>query len=157
MVQVNLCQKLLFLHQLTHNMTTDCSLNYKFNTWKFQAQAWREYVKYRNCFQHSEQFLQTTCSAKRRASDKDLSVNNLAVIIEFRSYLLSQDGFGLTSETLLFAIVTPTSLCKLRFLWLFVLGHFKLLMSITGRTVSLPRLGNIHLKQKWQFKNFPRL
>ena len=32
MVQVNLCQKLFFLHQLTHNMTTDCSLNYKFNT-----------------------------------------------------------------------------------------------------------------------------
>ena len=31
-VQVNLCQKLLFLHQLTHNMKTDCSLNYKFNT-----------------------------------------------------------------------------------------------------------------------------
>ena len=25
-IQVNLCQKLLFLHQLTHNMTTDCSL-----------------------------------------------------------------------------------------------------------------------------------
>ena len=25
-VQVNLCQKLLFLHQLTHNMWTDCSL-----------------------------------------------------------------------------------------------------------------------------------
>ena len=24
-IQVNLCQKLLFLHQLTHNMTTDCS------------------------------------------------------------------------------------------------------------------------------------
>ena len=31
-VQVNLCQKLLFLHQLAHNMMTDCSLNYKFNT-----------------------------------------------------------------------------------------------------------------------------
>ena len=30
-VQVHLCQKLLFLHQLTNNMTTDCSLNYKFN------------------------------------------------------------------------------------------------------------------------------
>ena len=29
-IQVNICQKLLFLHQLTHNMTTDCSL--KFNT-----------------------------------------------------------------------------------------------------------------------------
>ena len=26
-LQVNLCQKLLFLHQLTHNMTTDCLLN----------------------------------------------------------------------------------------------------------------------------------
>ena len=25
-VQVNFCQKLLFLHQLTHNMTIDCSL-----------------------------------------------------------------------------------------------------------------------------------
>ena len=32
-VQINLCQKLLFLHQLTHNMTSDCSLNYKFNTY----------------------------------------------------------------------------------------------------------------------------
>ena len=31
-IQVNLCQKLLFLHQSTHNMTTDCSLNYKINT-----------------------------------------------------------------------------------------------------------------------------
>ena len=46
----------------THNMTTDCSLNYKFNTWKFQAQTWGEHVAYRNCFWHSEQFLYTTCS-----------------------------------------------------------------------------------------------
>ena len=30
-VQVNLCQKHIFLHQLTHNMTKDCSLNYKFS------------------------------------------------------------------------------------------------------------------------------
>jgi hypothetical protein len=41
-VQVNLCQKLLILNHLTHNMTTDCSLNYKFNTWKFKAQTWGE-------------------------------------------------------------------------------------------------------------------
>ena len=27
-----------FLHQLTHNMKTDCSLNYTFSTWKLQAQ-----------------------------------------------------------------------------------------------------------------------
>ena len=30
-LQVILCQNLLFWHQLTHNMTTECSLNYKFN------------------------------------------------------------------------------------------------------------------------------
>ena len=32
LLQVNLCQKLLFLHKLTHNLTTYCLLNYKFNT-----------------------------------------------------------------------------------------------------------------------------
>ena len=31
-LQVNLFQKHLFLHQLTHNMTKYCSLNYKFST-----------------------------------------------------------------------------------------------------------------------------
>ncbi len=31
-VQVNLCQKHLFSHQLTHNMTKDCSLIYQFST-----------------------------------------------------------------------------------------------------------------------------
>ena len=31
-VQVNLCQKHLFLHQLTHNMSNDCSLIYQFST-----------------------------------------------------------------------------------------------------------------------------
>ena len=53
-VQANLCQKLTFLHQLIHNMTTDCLLNYKFNTWTFQAQTWGEHVVYRNgfCTQH---------------------------------------------------------------------------------------------------------
>ena len=42
--------------------TTDCSLNYKFNTWKFQAQTWAEHYVYRNCFLHSEHFLYSTCS-----------------------------------------------------------------------------------------------
>ena len=32
LLQVNLCQKHLFSHQLTHNMTKDCSLIYQFNT-----------------------------------------------------------------------------------------------------------------------------
>ena len=31
---------------------TDCSLNCKFNTWKFQAQTWGEHVVYRNFTQH---------------------------------------------------------------------------------------------------------
>ena len=34
-LQVNLCQKLL--HQLTHNMSTDCSLNHKFKYMKFPS------------------------------------------------------------------------------------------------------------------------
>ena len=38
LIQVNLCQKDSFLNQLTHNMTTDCSLNPEFSTRKFQAQ-----------------------------------------------------------------------------------------------------------------------
>ena len=38
-LQVNLCQKFLFLyHQLTHNMTTNFSVNYEFSKWKLQAQ-----------------------------------------------------------------------------------------------------------------------
>ena len=37
-VQVNLFQKYIFLHQLTHNMTKDCLVNYQFGTWKFKAQ-----------------------------------------------------------------------------------------------------------------------
>ena len=31
LLQVNLCQKLLFLHQLNHNLTTDCWWNYNEN------------------------------------------------------------------------------------------------------------------------------
>ena len=91
--QVNLCQKHLFSHQLNHNMKTHCSLNYKFNSWKFQAQTWGEHVVNRNCFWHSEQFLYTTWSAKRRASDKDLPVHfplfscmflNLNIFFQFK-------------------------------------------------------------------------
>ena len=77
-VQVNLCQKLLFLHQLTHNMTTDCSLNYKFNTWKSQAQnmgrtccVQKLFLTFRTFSVHNMFF---PCSAKIRASDKDLPV-----------------------------------------------------------------------------------
>ena len=68
LLQVNICQKHLFLHQRTHNMTTDFSLNYAFSTWKFQAQN-----MLRTCCVHKlfwmskqktnkKQFVYTTCS-----------------------------------------------------------------------------------------------
>ena len=37
-IQINLFQKYSFLHQSTHNMTSDCSLNYEFSTRKIQVQ-----------------------------------------------------------------------------------------------------------------------
>ena len=94
-VQVNLFQKLLFLHQLTHNMTKGCSLYYKFRTWKLQAQnmlcTWIVLnVKTKNnlCTQHvlSLQFLYSMnnlssycglVDAKIRAFDKDTCITLL--------------------------------------------------------------------------------
>ena len=103
MLQVNLCQKLLFFNQLTHNMTTDCSLNYKFSTWKLQAQNtlrtcsvhklfWMSKQKNNLCKQHvmslefsckywtcnSMNNLSSYCGlvdARVSASDKDLPVH----------------------------------------------------------------------------------
>ena len=66
--QVNHGQKPLFLHQLAHNWWLIVHEQY------MKIPSW-EHV-YRNCFRHSEQFLYTTCSAKRRASDKDLTAQN---------------------------------------------------------------------------------
>ena len=91
-IQVYLFQRQLLL--LTHNMKKDCLLNYKFNTWKLQAQkmlcAWIVLNSKKN------QFVYTTCAelvvflywtrnsmnnlssglvdARISASDKDLPV-----------------------------------------------------------------------------------
>ena len=46
-LQVNLFQKHSFLNQLTHNMTTDCSLSPDFSTKKSTSS---EHVVYKNCF-----------------------------------------------------------------------------------------------------------
>ena len=43
-LQVNMCQNLSFLNQLTHNMTRDCSLNSPKNTSS-------EHVVYKYCFE----------------------------------------------------------------------------------------------------------
>ena len=59
-------------------MTTYCSLNYKFNTWKFQAQKMgrtccvqKLKLTFRTIYVHN---MLSPCSAKIRASDKDLPV-----------------------------------------------------------------------------------
>ena len=59
LLQVNLVRSSYFC---THNMMTDCSLDYNFNTWNFQVQTRGEHVAYRNSFWHSEQFLHSTYS-----------------------------------------------------------------------------------------------
>ena len=111
-VQVNLCQKLLFLHQLTqgHNMTTDCSLNDKFNTWKFQSQTWGEHVVYRNCFWHSEQFLYTTCSPHVLQKEELLTKIYLSV---FKSTL--------PKDTTHFSVIVST----LIWFFMFLAFHFE--------------------------------
>ena len=59
---VNLFQKHLYLHQLNHSMTKDCSLNCEFSTWKLQAQNML-CTQIFFLFWHSEQFWYITCSA----------------------------------------------------------------------------------------------
>ena len=91
-IQVNLCQKLLFLHQLTHNMTTDCSLNYKFSTRKLQVQymlcaqiVFCFDIQNNLCTQHVLSLYWTGKSMNNcglvdvriSASDKDLPVKNI--------------------------------------------------------------------------------
>ena len=107
LLQVNLCRKLLFLHQLTHTMITDCPLNHHFSTWKFQAQNMLcSQIVF--LFWYSEQFMYTTCSElgifmystgnsmnnlssycglvteRIRASDKDLPVLLLCTWLHYQ-------------------------------------------------------------------------
>ena len=76
---------------IPHSMTKDCSLNYKFNTRKFQAQTWGEHVVYRKWFWHSEHNIVSPYSAKIRASDKDLPVPVHFVLPWFGAWVLPQD------------------------------------------------------------------
>ena len=72
-------------------MTTDCLLNYKFNTWKFQDQTWGEHVVYRNCFWLSENFrtqhvLPMFCKKKsfwQRFTCTEVTNDSLISIIEY--------------------------------------------------------------------------
>ena len=73
-VQVNLCQKLLFLHQLTHNMTTHCSLNYEWSTYMKITSS--EHVVYINC-PECQNKTKTTCSAGILSLQFSWTMNNL--------------------------------------------------------------------------------
>ena len=104
-IQVNLCQKLLFMDQLTHNMTTDCSLNYKFNTWKFQAQnmgrtccVQKLFLTFRTIYVHN---MFSPCSTNIRAPDKDLHV--CTSFLTFRSFEFRNFWFTMVYNSILFS------------------------------------------------------
>ena len=61
LIQVNLCQKHLFLDQPTHNMTNYCSLIYQFTTWKLQAQNMGRTCCVHKLFWMSKQKQKTIC------------------------------------------------------------------------------------------------
>ena len=70
---------LIFASIWCHNMMTNFSLNYKFNTWKFQAQnmgrtccVQKLFLTFRTISVHN---MFSQCFTKRRASDKDLPVS----------------------------------------------------------------------------------
>ena len=56
-LQVILCQKHSFLHQLIQNMTTDCPLNYEFSTYcvhHIVLNVKKTNFMYTTCSEHSE-------------------------------------------------------------------------------------------------------
>jgi hypothetical protein len=59
--------------------------------------------------------------------------------------LLSEDRLGLTTETALFAIVTPSALCELGFFTLFVLSDFvRGVATAFARAESFAGFWNVH-------------
>lgn len=61
--------------------------------------------------------------------------------------LLPEDGLGLSTETLLLAIVTTTTLGSAALLGLFVLGHLVQLVAPALLAEGLTLLGNVHLQE----------
>ena len=108
-LQVNLCQKHSFLNQLTHNMTTDCSLITDFSTRKIQVQNML-CTKFVFCFCFGIQnnfctqyvlnlyFLGDSMSywgltdVRMRTSEKDLPVAHRFGSIEFRKFVVVSAG-----------------------------------------------------------------
>ena len=105
-------------------MTTDCLLNYICNTWKFQAQTW-ENMLCTDIVSDIQIFSQ--CSAKRRASDKDLPVQ-YGVCISRQS---AQSNFTLNHMWRKFLLTLHCCVYASNFMYFFSNFHFfKLLYSL---------------------------
>ena len=90
LVQVNLCQKLLFVHQLTHNMTTDCSWNYHEN-YKPIFCPCSALVLF-TVFNSSNNFLSYGClvDARISATEKDLPVTKNITFLLLKKYYMTK-------------------------------------------------------------------
>ena len=73
---------------------------------------------------------------------------SVLIISNGSSYLLSEDGFGLTTETLLFTIVTTTTLRSFPFLRLLVLWHFMDLVCIALAAVRATNFWDVNLESE---------
>lgn len=62
------------------------------------------------------------------------------------TYLLFEDGLGLTTVTLLFTVITPSALSSVPFLGLFVLRHLVGLVAFAFFAVCPALFGYVHLK-----------
>lgn len=68
--------------------------------------------------------------------------------INGKYYLLTEDWFCLTAETLLFAVITSSTLGCMTFLRLFVLCYFVWLMNFAFLAKGSPLLRYVHLKTR---------
>lgn len=75
-------------------------------------------------------------------------------IIKNLTYLLSEDGLSLSSKTLLFPVITPSTLRSMTFLGLFILCYFVQFMYFTFLAKSTTLFRDVHLNMKIQVINF---
>ena len=82
-LQVNLCQKLLFLHQLTHNITRDCLLNYKFSSWGEHV-VYNFFLTFRTISIHN---MFSPCPAKKKSFWKRFTCTNEAYVSAISAHM----------------------------------------------------------------------
>ena len=102
--QVNLCQKLLFLHQLTHNMTTDCSLFMKIVSSEYLQNMLCTQIVVFVLFWHSQQFWYTICSADVASFWKRFTCTTLLNSCQYPliNYFITDKGYTLNSRAFQF-------------------------------------------------------